>query len=234
METPTSRTTEAYDRIRQDLISGILEPGSKLAISELQVRYGLGAMPMREALNRLAAEQFVLKLEQRGFTVPALEPPKFLEIQNARIVIETAALRESVATRRRDWEERLVLSFHDLSKANRAPNFIISDNWRESHNAFHKALISGCTNPWMMTFSDHLFKQAERYRIRRRQIENSTTTLLDEHKAIMDAAIEGDADTAASRLIEHYRRSVETVLGKPVELCPDHLQFQPRDTEDNV
>lgn len=89
---PLSRSSEAYDRIRQDVIAGHLEAESKLTIADPQARYGMGAMPLREALNRLAAEQFVRKLEQRGFAVPPLEPPQFLEIQNARTGFHTALI----------------------------------------------------------------------------------------------------------------------------------------------
>lgn len=112
-----------------------------------------------------------------------------------------------------------MVSFHHLSKANRGKEFLLTEDWAEAHTAFHKALISGCSNPWLMTFADHLFRQAERYRVRRRQIDAYNNTLLHEHKGIMDAALERDPDTAAARLVEHYRRSAETVLGKPVELC---------------
>jgi DNA-binding GntR family transcriptional regulator len=230
IEGAISRSSEAYERIREDLIAGILLPGTKLAISDLQERYGLGAMPLREALNRLSAEQFVLKYDQRGFAVPPLDASEFLEIQNARIVIDTAALRETIASETRDWEDRLVLAYHHLTKASKlSPDFLLSAEWSHSHTAFHKELISGCKNNWLLMFADQLFKQSQRYRVRRRQIDADDPprreNLLEEHRAIMDAAIEGDAETATARLIEHYRRSLETVLGEPVELCSSHLRF---------
>lgn len=230
IEGTISRSSEAYERIRQDLIAGILMPGTKLAISDLQERYGLGAMPLREALNRLSAEQFVLKYDQRGFAVPPLDASEFLEIQNARIVIEVAALRETIASESREWEDRLVLAYHHLTKASGVgPDFLLSEQWSRSHAVFHKELISGCKNNWLLMFADQLFKQSERYRVRRRLIDAGDpprrSNLLEEHRSIMDAAIEGDAENATARLLEHYRRSVETVLGEPIELCSSHLGF---------
>lgn len=237
IEKPLSRASEAYDLLREDLIVGNFEPGTRLAIAELQTRYGLGAMPLREALTRLAAEQFVLKYDQRGFAVPPLTTTEFLEIQNARITVETAALRETIAARSQDWEDRLVLAFHHLSKASRGdPDFLMSHVWANSHMEFHKALISGCKNSWLLTFADQLFRQSERYRVRRRQIDSESDkvskTLLVEHREIMDAAIDGDADTATDRLVEHFRRSLETVAGTRIELFRDPMRFQCQSASD--
>lgn len=234
-----TRSSEAYDRLHQDLIDGTLTPGTKLAIAELQLRYGLGAMPIREALNRLSAEQFVLQHDQRGFSVPPLAEELFLEIQNARIVVETAALRETLSNIDPGWEDRMVLAYHHLAKAfATGPDYMLTAAWAEAHVAFHRALISGCQNHWLLNIASQLYEQSSRYRTRRRQIGASNApmreNLLEEHQQIMQAAIEGDVECAVSRLIEHYRRSVETVLAAPVELCPDHLRFrrgdQPEDT----
>lgn len=231
MKGTRSLSAEAYVRLRQDLVEGTLTPGAKLIIADLQERYEIGAMPLREALNRLSAEQFVLKHEQRGFSVPPLDPDVFLEMQNARIVIECAALRETIATHSREWEDRLVVAFHHLTKAARTgPDYLLSAEWSESHQTFHRELISECKNAWLLNFASQLYTQSARYRGRRRQLRAETdddgTELLHEHKDIMDASLAGDADVATARLVEHYRHSVESVLGAPVELCPTHARFQ--------
>lgn len=228
-----SRASEAYDLLRKDLMNGGLLPGTKLTISDLQNRYGLGAMPLREALNRLSAEQFVLKHDQRGFSVPPLLEEVFLEIQNARIVIESAALRETLDWYSREWEDRLVLAYHHLAKASvGTAESLLTEAWSQSHASFHQALISGCRNSWLLTFANQLYTQSARYRTRRRQIVSSSVprrdNLLEEHRQIMEAAIDGSVDLAVERLVEHYRRSVETVLGAPVELCSGGLRFQRR------
>lgn len=49
--------------------------------------------------------------------------------------------------------------------------------------------------------------------------------LVEEHSVILDAALAGDADTAVARLIDHYRYSVEIVLGCPVGLSKDNSRF---------
>src|SRR5690606_2674715 len=51
--------SQLYQRLRADILLGELEPGSKLRLSALAQQYDAGAIPLREALNRLSAEQLV-------------------------------------------------------------------------------------------------------------------------------------------------------------------------------
>jgi GntR family transcriptional regulator, carbon starvation induced regulator len=224
------RSTEAYDVLRRELETARLAPGMKLTIAELKQRYGIGSMPLREALNRLAAEHFVLKHEGRGFSVPPLDPGVFLDIQNARVVVETAALADTIENRSKEWEDRMVLAFHHLNKATRIrDDFLLTEAWSVAHAEFHRELIAGCRNEWLLTFASQLFVQSARYRNRRRQIDAGrfprSATLIDEHREIMEAAFAGDTALAEAKLIEHYRRSVETVLGETVVLCGTQRRF---------
>lgn len=229
-----SLSQRAYDLLRRDLIGGDLEPGKKLMISDLQTRYDLGAMPLREALNRLSAERMVEKTDQRGFFVPSLNYDDYLDIQNARIVIEAAALRETVADRTAEWEDRMVVCMHRLERAGpradtQDDQFIFSEAWAESHRRFHSALISGCTNSRLLSYAAILFEQSARYRMRRRKLSALRAPvraqLVEEHAAILDAALVGDADCAVERLIDHYRCSVEIVLGRRIGLSADKVRF---------
>lgn len=224
-EKSKSRTKLAYDLLRQDILNGTLAPESKLMINELKSRYDLGMMPLREALNRLSAEMLVDKHEQRGFSVPSLNIDAYLEIQNARIAIESQALLQSIEAQRPGWESNLLAASRHLEMAASTTRsddgaFLLTETWNAAHHAFHRGLIVGCDNLWLLTFADKLYEQTTRYRALRRHISTlkrpARATLIEEHYEIMDAALARDADAAIDRLIDHYRLSVEIVLGKPV------------------
>ena len=57
---------QAYDRIRRDILYGELFPDEKLQIEAVSERYGIGAVPVREALNRLSSEGLVARKSHRG------------------------------------------------------------------------------------------------------------------------------------------------------------------------
>src|SRR6218665_339015 len=64
----------AFRRIRTDIISGALHPGPKLTLGRMKEQYDISVSTLREILNRLASEDFVVAEGQRGFEVaPATE-----------------------------------------------------------------------------------------------------------------------------------------------------------------
>lgn len=239
---PRTLAQDAYGLLREDIVRGTLAAGAKLRIAKLQADYGIGAIPLREALNRLSAEGMVTKVEQRGFAVPPLDFEAYLDITNTRLVIEDAALRRSIAAADRDWENRLVVAFHHLVKAGPepgreedSPGFLLSDAWAETHRVFHMTLVDNCGSAWLLTFARTLYDQSARYRQRRRQLSSRVApvraNLIREHRDILDACVRRDADTAAQLLTEHYRRSVEIVLGMPIRLGSAPLRLLPPDAD---
>lgn len=231
-----TRSLAAYKALRSDILSGALPAGHKLRIAELQERYGFGALPLREALNRLSAEMLVSKLENRGFAVPPLDYDAYLEIANTRLIVETAALRLSIKQRDNAWEDRLVLAYHRLSKAGPSSeaeddhgDFLLTTAWADSHRDFHYELLSACGNAWLLGFCHQLYEQSSRYRMRRRRLSSSSrpirTNLVNEHRAIMDAAIAGEEEKAVDLLVEHYRRSVEIVFDTPITVATEPFCF---------
>src|SRR5664279_197028 len=100
LASPVSSSTQAstvYDRLRDDLLSGRLEPGRKLQMRFLSDRYQIGQTPLREALNRLTADGLVEGREQRGFYVAAISRNELAELTMTRRWVESLALRQSMA-----------------------------------------------------------------------------------------------------------------------------------------
>ena len=214
--------------IRSDIISGTWPPGSKLRIKELCERYGAGAIPMREALSRLATSGFVIAEDQRGFRVSDVSAQELTDITETRVHVECEALRRSVTNGGLDWEERLIGAHHRLS---RLPMLAIGvpgvdAEWERAHVAFHAALISGCTSKWLRTLSELLRDQTARYRhlsvmapakISKRSKAHSHESARDvaaEHQRIVEAALARDAERACALLAEHFRATTKLVLSQ--------------------
>src|SRR4051812_12076072 len=91
----STQTANLYDRLREDLLSGRLEPGRKLQMRFLMETYQAGQTPLREALNRLTAEDLVESREQRGFYVTNVSQSELRELTKTRCWVESLALREA-------------------------------------------------------------------------------------------------------------------------------------------
>lgn len=213
-----TRATSVYDQLRADLLDGTMEPGTKLAIEALAVRYETSPTPLREALNRLVSEGLVERREQRGFVVPPISAADLAEITRTRCWLEEVALRESIAAHTTEWEEQLVLAHHRLARTPRSLSdrrFKDNPEWEPLHRAFHRALIAGCGSRWLLAFCDQLADQHHRYRRLSAPRAFDKRGVKGEHQQLVDAAIEGRADEAVALLRAHFERTASIIHDDP-------------------
>jgi GntR family transcriptional regulator, carbon starvation induced regulator len=204
-----------YRRLRSDIVKGILLPGEKLRIELLTERYGVGASPTREALNRLSTESFVHRQDQRGFQVAPVSIEDLAELTRTRCLLNEVTLREAIARGDEAWEERIVLATHRLR---RTDNFLsdggVNPEWEERHRAVHSALIAACGSRWLIELYEKLFDCADRYRnlclhsVERRDVGG-------EHQTIADAVIARDVTNSVQMLNRH----VSEILDRVTELA---------------
>lgn len=203
-----ARTT--YDRLRADVLSGRWQPGRKLLMHELREHYQVGASPLREALNRLASEEWVVHSDQRGFSVAQATQAQLDDLVSTRIAVESLALAQAFANRSPAWEEKLVLAFHRLSRTPRsvgADDYEENPEWERLHRAFHVSLLEGCGSPLLLGFCEQLYDQAYRYRQLAARKAYRSRNELDEHRAIFDAVMGAQLQEAQRLMAEHYRRT---------------------------
>src|SRR6185312_9706733 len=86
-----------YGVLRDQLMRGAFEPGQKLKIAELASALGTSAMPVREALNRLAAERAIESLPNRSVKVPSLSKDALHDLVETRFAVEGLAVARAAA-----------------------------------------------------------------------------------------------------------------------------------------
>ncbi len=213
----TTFAIEIYKRLREDIINACLEPGKKLRIRDICTRYSTGLSPVREALSRLSSEGLVAQSAQRGFTVASFSLVEFDELLRTRLWVDELGMRESICHGNQTWEEKVVVSYYRLSRTPRYSkdnSLVRTPAWYEAHKTFHLALLDACGSEWLKRFSLTLFDAMERYRAVSRTPGVMRAGHLDEHRAIMEAAVARDADLAVSLLKEHFHRTGQLVHEK--------------------
>ena len=58
-----------YDRLRADILNGVLQPGTTLPLLAIAKESGTSSGPVREALRRLQQDQLVAARANRRFSV---------------------------------------------------------------------------------------------------------------------------------------------------------------------
>lgn len=213
---PRSQSERAYRELRRRILAGDLPPGEKLKIESLRREYDLSNTPLREALNRLAAEGLVVSEDNCGFRAAAISAADLRDITGLRRLLEAAALEESMEHGDDAWEARIVAAFHRLDwiegrvAAGEVPR---NEEWTDRHKAFHMALLSGCANPRLLALCDTLFDQSERYRRLSARVRVVPRNVAGEHRRLMNAVLERDTAAALQRLVEHIDKTAENVAG---------------------
>ncbi|MCK9916523.1 FCD domain-containing protein [Microbacteriaceae bacterium K1510] len=210
-----TQSESAYAAIREDILAGRLEPSQKLLLGKLCDQYGVGSSPLREALSRLAGERLVLAQGQRGYWVAPMSEVEFNDITDMRLLLEPEALRRSITHATLEWEGGVAAAFHRLSRIEAALDTDpkgLSRAWEIENRAFHLALIDNCGSPSLLRFVTSIAELSERYRrqsVSLRAVPKETLML--EHKAIFDAAMQRNAGLATELLKVHLKNSANAI-----------------------
>ncbi len=92
-ETSVSRVEQAYQHIRQAILSHRLKPGDRLREAELAETIGVSRTPLREALARLESDGLIVNDPARGLAVMQLDYNMVGELYLMREVLEGTAAR---------------------------------------------------------------------------------------------------------------------------------------------
>ena len=144
--------SSVFDKMRNDILSGELPPGEKLRVEYLRTRYGVGASPIREALNRLSVDGVVMRVDQKGFRVAEVSVAELDELIKTRCWLEETAianqLRPETMLGRSSWYSRFTAFRRRHGRPTSRPMPSIP-NGGVLHRAFHLALIGACGSRWL-------------------------------------------------------------------------------------
>lgn len=206
-EMPRSQASLAYGRIRADILAGRLAPGGRLKIAELAATLDVSPGAIREALSRLVPEQLVVSRDQKGFIVAPLSLSDLLDLTDLRCEIEAIALRRAVARGDKGWEATILAAAHVLRRTPMTgDDRSLTPEWVERHAAFHASLVSACGGSRLLHLHGQLYRQSERYRGLSVYIE-ATRDVEAEHQALVNAALDRDADLLVELLLAHFRQT---------------------------
>ena len=203
---PRSQTSAAYARLKAEILAGKASPGEKLKINEIAAQLEVSPGAVREALSRLVPEGFVVSRDQRGFIVAPISIEDLLDLTRLRCDIEEIALRRSVAEGDASWEASVLATAHRLRRTPRVADGTPNLDWLTQHEQFHRALVNGASSPRLLALNSQLYQQLERYRLlgwnadRNRDVDT-------EHQALVDAALDRDADELVRLARGHFEQT---------------------------
>lgn len=217
MTTKTTKQTRAeavYDALRGEVLTARVPPATKLKLADYSERFDVSLSVVREALSRLAEQGLIQANPQRGFSTLPLSVDDLTDLTRARMVIETGALRESIAHGDLAWESEVVAAQHRL-----AATPLFDDDGSANldfgvvHRAFHIALLAGSGSAHLESIATGLRDRAELYLYWSRHLSDDTGRDIGcEHRRIAELTIARDADQATEALAQHIQRTTDGLV----------------------
>ncbi|MFD6151426.1 GntR family transcriptional regulator [Streptomyces sp. NPDC060243] len=197
--TPLRRTSvrgQVLDALRTALDSGELEPGRVYSAPALGERYGVSATPVREAMQRLAAEGAVETVPNRGFRVLARTADDAAALAEVLFLIELPVLTRLAATLPALPPELRPLARRTEELARTGDR----TGYAEADRAFHTALLGLHGNPQLTRVADALHRRAGSPRA---GTARSWAEEAAQHATLLDAIERADTATLATVLRGH-------------------------------
>jgi DNA-binding GntR family transcriptional regulator len=213
-----------YARLRDLIVQGSLAPGSRIVETEIASRLGVSRTPVREALQRLQQEGFVMGVpgaQQSRLTVAPLTRDDVHELLDVVGALEGVGARRSGlldATERRALARELRALNQEFARAGRAAPV---DHGRlyDADERLHRRIVQAGVGPRLLALHDAVKPQAERYiRMYISMLTGDIRSSVDEHDAIIDAIEEGRAADAQRAVEVNWQHAGER-LGKVIEVA---------------
>ena len=194
-----SKSSLAYEVLRNAIISLKLQPGSRIDKSEICERLGLSRQPLSEALARLAEERLVAVEPQKGTYVTLISLSEVEEAAFVREALEVATIRRVAHDIDNETIDRLRLIVDYQSAAAAAGDheeFYLLDV------RFHAVLFARLALRRVAEVVESARAHTERIRRLLIPTQRNPATIV-EHNAILQALARRDGDAAADAMRMH-------------------------------
>jgi DNA-binding GntR family transcriptional regulator len=195
-----SLSERAYRAIRDLIVRVELAPGDVIREDDLQARLGIGRTPIREALQRLARDQFVTVIPRRGMLVAGVDVTELSMLYETRAILEPYATRLACARGRSEHWEAMATAID----AARRPG-TSNDDLMAIDRTCHEIVWSASGNRFLTDTLDMLYAQSDRLWHLYLADVSDMRHAVEEHAEIHGALVAGDAERAASLAEAHMR-----------------------------
>jgi DNA-binding GntR family transcriptional regulator len=204
----SSEGASVYELIREDIIEGRLKANERLVVAELAQQHGTSTNPVREALQLLRGEGFVVIAPNRGARVRPIDQDFVRDIYEIGVLIEPALTRWFVG----------MATLEDIAELERIQSQIEENNFAdplkhsELDTAFHTIMYQRHYNRHA---AELWWKHREVLRAVSRRFNFTLARrvqVLRDHRELIDLIKIGEADKAAELVARHVEGSGRHIL----------------------
>ncbi|MCH8561086.1 GntR family transcriptional regulator [Nesterenkonia sp. LB17] len=232
----------AYDTLRQEILDGVLTPGTLLGEVDQAERLGLSRTPLREALSRLIADGLADQTKGRGTLVSSISAADVdllfelrlpLEVQSARLAAERGDPRRFSALAERFSAAEKILRSRERQRDHTQDHAEEDEHYYALTEELDEAVSDAVANPYL----SHSLRSMRAHLVRARRLAQHEPERLAasarEHREVCTAIASGDAETAGAAMLIHLRRSLAyiTAQHETAQSAQQHRSLTPNREE---
>ena len=205
-----SLADQVFERLENDIITGVYPRGEILTELKLVEQLGVSRTPIREALRRLEQERLI-KESGKGSVVLGITADDLADIMSIRRRIE--GLAAYYATKNLTPE-----GAQELRQISELQDFYYEkkdvERLRQMDDRFHVTIYNLSGRTVIRDTLQPLHRKTQRYR--RNSISNPERLAksIQEHKAIYEAIVSGDAELASELITEHIQNAEAHMIAR--------------------
>jgi DNA-binding GntR family transcriptional regulator len=211
----------AYRRIRDLILSGELPAGTIIPQRELAAQIGISTTPLREGLRRLVSEGLVSIDAHRTARIRELRTEEARDLLEVRRSLDPLAA--GMAAERRSAQD--IAEIRSAAKDLHALPVNATLEELMAHRRFHASIYRASQNQLLIGILDTLWDKADRYRLLALRKEDRGQAARDikdqEHRLLVEYIAAGDAEGAATTMLNHIDTSLAVTAIRRLNSQPD-------------
>lgn len=196
----TSEVEKIFRELQEMIVTGELPTGYRLVETQIAEQFGVSRTPARLAIERLASIGLAEHTTNRGAVV---HQPSFQELQellHIRQINEGLIARMAAQKCRPEDSDILYEILDNMRAALDADNI---DAYSALSSKLHAHIMEMAQNHYLTDFVMHIYMITSRYHMAITSLPYRASSSFLEHRAIVDAIVAHDGDTANDAMIQH-------------------------------
>lgn len=204
-----SSTQRIETALLDDIAAGMVEPGEKLDETRLAERFGVSRTPVREALNRLAAQGVLVASDRRGVRVAQYTREELAQMFEVMHEIEAVCAR--LAAQRLTLLARAEIESTQADCEAAAQDGDVQ-RYLKANEAFHFAIYRATQNPYMQDLASDFRRKTGPFRAKKFATEADLIASAQSHSELLEKIFSADSDVASEGMRKHMTDSFMRVL----------------------
>lgn len=196
-----------YDILREEIVHGNYEPGSRLVIDDLAKKLNVSQIPIREAIQQLEADGFLTVEPYVGARIADIDATFIFEVFAILEAMEVICGRTACDSMTDEQLEKLTRMVEEMDHT-----IEFAEQWAEQNKAMHVFICECANTRLVMKIMEKTFYHWDR--LRNYYLKNVDSTRREqaqaEHKRLLDALVKRSADEVETILRKHNQNALES------------------------